>query len=627
MIKQGIDTEVVETRMELREFNGRRRFYLSRMNKWKSKRLREKQQQEESKGREGAEEGSACSKSEGLVRPERSQIFRVPQERNERKRKVMFSKSIKLTNEETKKRRMISTTLPARAPAKRKGDPLKQGPSRKWGRVEEPEKSSPHRKGDSRPGPSNLGLTGSFLVLRSRQIFREPTVPWRSSPSSKNDQDYNTADFNRTAFPTSHCKPSAQGSRPRASRGEKEPFNNLYSMGSILGSKKRRMISTTLPARAPAKRKGDPLKQGPSRKWGRVEEPEKSSPHRKGDSRPGPSNLGLTGSFLVLRSRQIFREPTVPWRSSPSSKNDQDYNTADFNRTAFPTSHCKPSAQGSRPRASRGEKEPFNNLYSMGSILGSGGYGWVLEGHRKSDGLPLLAVVLPVMVKRGESVRPQPKRGESVRPQPKRGESVRPQPKRGESVRPQPKRGESVRPQPKRGESVRPQPKRGELVRPQPKRGELVRPQPKRGELVRPQPKRGELVRPQPKRGELVRPQPKRGELVRPQPKRGELVRPQPKRGESVCPQPKRGKAEHLQPTSSPAEGEYLFVPSMWEDCLPLPPPPAEEEYLLVPLPQWEDYLPLPAPTLGGKGRNPCRLRHHPSERSRSCLSLHDRMD
>ncbi|KAK1154143.1 serine/threonine-protein kinase pim-2-like [Acipenser oxyrinchus oxyrinchus] len=238
MIKQGIDTEVVETRMELREFNGRRRFYLSRMNKWKSKMLREKQQQEKSKGREETEvEGSACSKYEGLVRPGRSQIFRVPQERKERKRKVMFSKSIKSTNEETKKKRkMVSTTLPARAPAKRKGDPLKQGPSRKWGWVEEPEKSIPHRNGDSRPRPSNLGLTGSFLVLRSRQIFREPTVPLRSSPSSKNDQDNNTADFNHTAFPTSHCKLSAQGSRCRASRGEKEPFNNLYSMGSILGT-------------------------------------------------------------------------------------------------------------------------------------------------------------------------------------------------------------------------------------------------------------------------------------------------------------------------------------------------------------------------------------------------------
>ncbi|MGH0156156.1 UNVERIFIED_CONTAM: hypothetical protein FKN15_030545 [Acipenser sinensis] len=44
-----------------------------------------------------------------------------------------------------------------------------------------------------------------------------------------------------------------------------------------------------------------------------------------------------------------------------------------------------------------------------------------------------------------------------------------------------------------------------------------------------------------------------------------------------------------------PAEGEYLLVPpSMsWEDCLPLPPPPAEGEYLLVP---WEDCLALPLP-------------------------------
>ncbi|XP_041089321.1 serine/threonine-protein kinase pim-2-like [Polyodon spathula] len=201
------------------------------MNKWKSKRLREKEQQEKSRGQE---EGRARSKSQGLVRPGSSQIFRVPQERKERKRKVMFSKSIKSTNEETKKR-MISTTLPTRTLVKKKGDPFKQGPSRKWGWVEEPEKYSPQRKGDSRPGPSNRGLTGSFLVLRSRQIFREPTVPFGSSPSSKDNQDYNTADCKPTAFPTSHCKPRAQGSRSRASRGKKEPFNNLYSVGSILG--------------------------------------------------------------------------------------------------------------------------------------------------------------------------------------------------------------------------------------------------------------------------------------------------------------------------------------------------------------------------------------------------------
>ncbi len=48
-----------------------------------------------------------------------------------------------------------------------------------------------------------------------------------------------------------------------------------------------------------------------------------------------------------------------------------------------------------------------------------------------------------------------------------------------------------------------------------------------------------------------------------------------------------------------PAEGEYLLVPpsSSWEDCLPLPPPPAEGEYLLVPpSPTWEDCLLLPPP-------------------------------
>ncbi|MGH0136519.1 UNVERIFIED_CONTAM: hypothetical protein FKN15_035850 [Acipenser sinensis] len=107
---------------------------------------------------------------------------------------------------------------------------------------------------------------------------------------------------------------------------------------------------------------------------------------------------------------------------------------------------------------------------------------------------------------------------------------------------------------------------------------ESVRPQPKREEAERPQPKMEESVHPQPKREEAEHPQPKREEPVRPQPKRGEAKRPQPKREEPVRPQPKRREAERLQPTSPPAEGEYLLVPPPhpWEDCVSLPPPPAD---------------------------------------------------
>ncbi len=52
-----------------------------------------------------------------------------------------------------------------------------------------------------------------------------------------------------------------------------------------------------------------------------------------------------------------------------------------------------------------------------------------------------------------------------------------------------------------------------------------------------------------------------------------------------------------------PAEGEYLLVPPQppWEDCLPLPPPPAEGEFLLVPPPPpWEDNVSLPPPPAEG---------------------------
>ncbi|MGH0125877.1 UNVERIFIED_CONTAM: hypothetical protein FKN15_021764 [Acipenser sinensis] len=55
--------------------------------------------------------------------------------------------------------------------------------------------------------------------------------------------------------------------------------------------------------------------------------------------------------------------------------------------------------------------------------------------------------------------------------------------------------------------------------------------------------------------------------------------------------------------TSSRAAGVLLVPPQLpWEDCLPLPPPPAEGECLLVPpQPPWEDCLPLPAPPAEGE--------------------------
>ncbi|MGH0143012.1 UNVERIFIED_CONTAM: hypothetical protein FKN15_052308 [Acipenser sinensis] len=70
-----------------------------------------------------------------------------------------------------------------------------------------------------------------------------------------------------------------------------------------------------------------------------------------------------------------------------------------------------------------------------------------------------------------------------------------------------------------------------------------------------------------------------------------------------------------------PAEGECLLVPlpppptagaEQQELSLSPPQPPAEGECLLVP----------PPPAEGA-----CLFLHHPRERSRSCLSLHDRTD
>ncbi|MGH0152174.1 UNVERIFIED_CONTAM: hypothetical protein FKN15_047486 [Acipenser sinensis] len=53
-----------------------------------------------------------------------------------------------------------------------------------------------------------------------------------------------------------------------------------------------------------------------------------------------------------------------------------------------------------------------------------------------------------------------------------------------------------------------------------------------------------------------------------------------------------------------PAEGEYLLVPPPppWEDCESLPPPPPEGEFLLVPPPPpWEDDMSLPPPPAEGE--------------------------
>ncbi|MGH0166884.1 UNVERIFIED_CONTAM: hypothetical protein FKN15_051994 [Acipenser sinensis] len=65
------------------------------------------------------------------------------------------------------------------------------------------------------------------------------------------------------------------------------------------------------------------------------------------------------------------------------------------------------------------------------------------------------------------------------------------------------------------------------------------------------------------------------------------------------------GNTSPLPLPPPPAEGEYLLVPPppQWEDCWPLPPPPAEGEYLLVPPPPGaeEQELPLPPPLPGAE--------------------------
>ncbi|MGH0184380.1 UNVERIFIED_CONTAM: hypothetical protein FKN15_014657 [Acipenser sinensis] len=175
----------------------------------------------------------------------------------------------------------------------------------------------------------------------------------------------------------------------------------------------------------------------------------------------------------------------------------------------------------------------------------------------------------------------------------------------------------------------RPAPEWEQPERPAPEWEEPERPKPKREESVRPQPKRKESVCPQPKREESVRPQPKREESVHPQPKREELVRPQPKEG-GVCASKALGPKLPLPPECllgpclNRSEGEFLLVPPQppWEDCLPLPAPPAEGECLLVPSPPPPaegEYLLVPHPPSWEGLLLPCSA----SPRAACCSASH----